>query len=101
MKVTVGDTIYDVTLPGKTDFKLSYREGVEIEKATGKAFMELDESSSLLSAGAIIWTLVRRQNKDVEFDSIDFELEDFFEESKEPETDEETDPTMASPSTTS
>ena len=82
MKVTAAGTIYDVELP-KDGMKFSYKESIAIEKALGITFSSLGDSESIGLAGAIVWTLVKRQAPDVAFDDLDFELEDFFTENEE------------------
>jgi len=82
VKVTAAGTIYDIELP-KDGLKFSYKESIAIERALGITFGNLGDNGSIGTAGAIVWTLVKRQAPDVQFEDLDFELDDFFAENEE------------------
>ncbi len=76
MKVFAGDAEYEIELPSRA-MRLRFKEADAAEKALGCA---LEDARELQAMAAIVWILVKRQNAAVRFDDVDFDLNDFNEE---------------------
>lgn len=91
MKVTIDGIEHE------WDGSFSFKEGLAIEKVTGVTFSEWNDQlkrGSLLAMGALVWTILKRDNPNLRFDDVDYDLASF---SMSPEEESGVDPTAPSP----
>lgn len=73
------------------DGRLTFKEGLEIERITGHTIAEWERGlsgGSLLDLGAMVFIVRKRTNPDLRFSDLDFTLSEFDIETEEDESPE-------------